>query len=141
MGRLRLVALSAAAAAAIVAQTAGQKSFTLQTQRIQWAPIAPPGAPPGLEQRLLHDHKEKGTVTAVVRFPKGYREPRHYHKTCGHSIYVLKGRLRSPDGVATPGTFLYSAPQERHGPFTAEQETEILFFTDGPFDYIVDDTK
>jgi anti-sigma factor ChrR (cupin superfamily) len=92
-------------------------------------------------QRLLHDHKEKSTLTALVKFPKGYREPRHYHVTCGHSIYILKGRLRSPEGPLTPGMFLYSAPQDRHGPFVAEQETEILFFTDGPFDYLVDDPK
>jgi quercetin dioxygenase-like cupin family protein len=128
-------------ALAVTAQTAGQKSFTLKTQTLQWTPIQPPGAPPGLMQRLLHDHKEKGTMTALVKFPKGYREPRHYHTTCGHSIYVLKGRLHSPNGPATPGMFLFAAPQERHGPFIAEQETEILFFTDGPFDYVVDDQK
>ncbi len=126
---------------ALAAQTGAQKSFTLKTAALAWTAIQPPGAPPGLTQRLLHDHKDKGTMTALVKFPKGYREPRHYHKTCGHSIYVLKGRLQSPDGVAAAGTFLYSAPLERHGPFTAEQETEILFFTDGPFDYIVDDAK
>jgi quercetin dioxygenase-like cupin family protein len=139
--RQRAIGLAFAAAAAIAAQTAGRKSFTLSTQKLPWTPITLEGAPPGLEQKVLHDHKEKGTVTALVRFPKGYREPRHYHNTCGHTIYVLRGRLRSPEGVAAAGTFLYSAPQERHGPFTAEQETEILFATDGPFDYIVDDQK
>lgn len=129
------------AALLVAAQTGGQKSFSWKTQTLQWTAIQPPGAPPGLMQKLLHDHKDKNTMTALVKFPKGYREPRHYHTTCGHSIYVLKGRLQSPEGPALPGMFFYAAPHERHGPYTAEQETEILFFTDGPFDYLVDDKK
>ena len=134
-------ALLVVAGLTVTAQTGTSKSFSLKTQTLEWTPIQPPGAPPGLMQRVLHDHKDKSTVTALVKFPKGYREPRHYHTTCGHSIYVLKGRLQSPAGPATPGMFLFAAPHERHGPYTAEQETEILFFTDGPFDYIVDDPK
>ena len=40
-----------------------------------------------------------------------------------------------------PGTFIYSAANERHGPFDAVEQAEILFYTDGPFDFIVEDTK
>jgi hypothetical protein len=36
------------------------------------------------------------------------------------------------------GTFTYAAPNERHGPYNAVEETEILFYTDGPFDFHVD---
>ena len=136
------------AAAAVVtagllalAQKPPQKSFQIKSGTLQWTPMPITVIPPGLQQKLLHDHKEKNTMTALVRFPAGYREPRHYHTTCGHSLYILKGRLQSPEGPLSPGTFVYSAPHERHGPFLAEQETELLFFTDGPFDFFVDDKK
>lgn len=125
----------------VFAQPAGQTSFKLHVSEVPWQAMELPGVPKGLEQRLLHGHKEKQLVSAIVKFPKGFREPRHYHTTCGHSMYILKGRLRTPEGVLTPGTFVYSAVNERHGPFTALEETELLFYTDGPFDFHVEDIK
>ena len=120
--------------------SSGKKSFTVLVSDVTWESMQPPGVPKGLEQRLLHDNKENQLVSAIVKFPKGFREPRHYHTTCGHSLYILKGRLKSPEGDLTPGMFVYSAVNERHGPFTALEETELLFYTDGPFDFIVEDT-
>jgi len=123
------------------AQKGPQQSFLLKTETLKWSPMPITVIPPGLQHKPLHENKRNNTQTALVRFPAGYREPRHYHTTCGHSLYILKGRLQSPDGPLTPGSFVYSAPHERHGPFLAEQETELLFFTDGPFDFFVDDPK
>ena len=117
------------------------KSFRLRSSSLPWQAMELPGVPKGLQQRVLHDQKDKKLISAIVKFPKGYREPRHYHTTCGHSLYILKGRLRSPEGDLTPGMFIYSAINERHGPFTAMEETELLFYTDGPFDFIVEDTE
>jgi quercetin dioxygenase-like cupin family protein len=116
-----------------------KQSVTIQAASVQWTPVNLPGVPAGIQQRLLHDYTANHLQSAIVRFPKGFREPRHYHTTCGHSIYILKGRIRSPEGVLTPGTFTYAAVNERHGPFVAEQETEFLFYTDGPLDYHIDD--
>ncbi len=118
-----------------------QQSFKVRVSDLQWAPIQIPGMPPGLEQRVLHDDKQKQLVSAIVKYPKGFREPRHYHTTCGHSLYILKGRLRSPEGDLTPGTFVYSAVNERHGPFVALEETVVFFYTDGPLDFVVDDIE
>ncbi|MBI3665446.1 MAG: cupin domain-containing protein [Acidobacteria bacterium] len=136
-----VLAALAAGGLLVYGQKTAQKSFLLRTETVEWAPMPIKVVPPGLQQRLLHENKEKGSQTAVVRFPAGYREPRHYHTTCGHSLYILKGRLESPEGPLTPGTFVYSAPQERHGPFLARVETELLFFTDGPLDFFVEDKK
>jgi quercetin dioxygenase-like cupin family protein len=130
--KLLMVALLAAFS---FAQTGAKKSFTIQSSTIPWAPITPPGAPPGLMQRLLHDHKDKQVMSAVIKFPKGYVEPAHYHTQCGHSIYVLKGKIQAPGVTWTAGSFNYAAVNEPHGPFTAVEETEIVFWTDGPFDY------
>ena len=129
------------ALALLAAPAAEHKSFTIQSSTIAWQPLSIPGFPSGLQQRLLHDNKDNKLQSSIVRYPKGFREPRHYHTTCGHSIYILKGRLRSPEGDLTPGTFTYAAVNERHGPFFAVEETEIYFYTDGPFDMKIEDKK
>ncbi len=129
------------AATLVFAAGAERQSFKVDSKSIPWKAIESPSLPKGLEQRLLHDNQKNKLSSAIVKFPKGYRESRHYHTTCGHSIYILKGRLKSPEGDLTPGTFIYSAVNERHGPFTAAEETQILFYTDGPFDYHVDDPE
>lgn len=120
---------------------AERKSFTVQAEKIAWQPVQIPGFPAGLQQRLLHDNKSNKLQSSIVKYPKGYHEPRHYHTTCGHSIYILKGRLRAPEGDLTPGTFTYAAVNDRHGPFIAVEETEIYFYTDGPFDVHIEEKK
>ena len=125
----------------LLALASGQerRSVLIKIADVSWAPVNLPGVPAGIQQKLLHNNAANKVQTALVRFPKGFREPRHYHTTCGHSIYILKGRIRSPEGLLTPGTFTYAAVNERHGPFVAEQDTEFLFYTDGPFDYFIED--
>jgi len=86
------------------APAAERKSFTVQSSQIAWQAMHIPGFPDGLQQRLLHDNKDNKLLSAIVKYPKGYHEPRHYHTTCGHSIYVLKGRIRTPNGDLTPGS-------------------------------------
>ena len=136
MKRFALVAVVLALASA-----QEKKSVDVKAVNVQWTPATLPGVPAGITQRVLHNNADNKLMTALVKFPKGFREPRHYHTTCGHSIYMLKGRIRTPDGVMTPGSFSYAAVTERHGPFVAEQESEFLFYTDGPFDYFVDEKK
>jgi quercetin dioxygenase-like cupin family protein len=130
-----------AALALILAFASAQEKHSVQVKAagVQWTAVNLPGVPAGIQQKLLHNNPANKVQSAIVRFPKGFREPRHYHTTCGHSIYILKGRIRSPEGLLTPGTFTYAAATERHGPFVAEEETEFLFYTDGPFDYLIDE--
>lgn len=103
-------------------------------KEMTWQPLKSDFFPPGLEVKAIYEDKTKNTSLSVVRYPKGYKEPRHYHKGCGHWLYFLRGRLRDPETVYEPGTFVHAPPGNIHGPFTAEQETEGLFFVDGPFD-------
>lgn len=134
-------ALSILLGGLILAPGAEVRSFVAESSKVPWVAMTLPGVPAGLQQQLFHDNKDTKLLSAKVRFPKGFREPRHYHTTCGHSMYILKGRLKSPERVLTPGMFIYAAPNERHGPFVAEEETEFLFYTDGPFDFFVEDRK
>jgi quercetin dioxygenase-like cupin family protein len=121
----------------LLVAAAGQNrmSVTVDSSKIEWKPVEIPGVAPGLMIRELHSIPTQNTSSAIVRYPKGFHEPRHYHKQCTHTIYILKGRLRSPEGDMPAGTFTYAGVTEPHGPFTAVEETEILFHVDGPFDY------
>ncbi len=101
---------------------------------LEWQPLNSDFFPPGLKVKALYEDKAKNTSLSVVRYPKGYHEPRHYHKGCGHWIYYLSGSVRDAKEVYTPGTFAYAPPQNVHGPFNADAESDVLFFVDGPFD-------
>jgi quercetin dioxygenase-like cupin family protein len=133
MARMRILAICVLAL--MLAPAAAQRSVRLDSAGVRWQPVEIPGVPKGMLQRLLHENKQKQTMTAIFRFPKGFRDPKHYHTTCGHSLYILKGKLETPGGALTTGMFLYSAPNERHGPLVAVEETDMLLFTDGPLDY------
>ena len=135
MKKLALVALLALAVLAFAA--ANDTSFTVDTEDVAWQPLELEGMPPGIELRPLHENPRTQMSNSMARYPKGFVEPRHYHKTCGHYIYVLEGRIRSPEGDLTPGMFTYAAPNEEHGPYTAIEPSKVLFYTDGPFDFIL----
>ena len=87
------------ALALVLAPAAEKRSFALDSGKVPWTAMSLPGVPAGLQQKLLHDNKANKLMSAKVRFSKGFREPRHYHTTCGHSMYILKGKLKSPDGT------------------------------------------
>jgi hypothetical protein len=133
----KLVFALAIAMLALAAAT-GDSSFTVKTSEIAWQAVAIDGMPAGLQTRPLHENPRTKMSSSIVQYPKGFHEPRHHHNTCGHYIYILKGRLQSPGGDLVAGMFTYAAPKEPHGPFTAAEPTEILFYTDGAFDFIVD---
>ena len=116
-------------------------SFSVDVAGIEPKPVQVPGLPPGILVRPLHENPRTSMSSSILTYPEGFREPRHYHATCGHYMYILKGRIESPDGVLTPGMFTYAAPGERHGPFKVLEPSEALFYTDGPFDFIVDDVE
>lgn len=138
---LKKLAIAAVATVFAIALYAveGDTSFTLNVKTVEAQQAEVPGLPPGLMMRGLHQNPRTQMNTAHLSYPKGFREPRHYHETCGHYMYILKGRIQTPEGVLTPGMFAYAAPGERHGPFVITEDSEALFFTDGPLDFIVDD--
>lgn len=136
---MRKIYLLLATSVLVVLGASADQSFSVKTDEVGWVPLEMVGMPPGLQLRALHENSGTKMNSAMVKYPKGFREPRHHHDTCGHYIYVIKGRLNSPDGDLLPGTFSYAAPKEPHGPYTAVEGTEILFYTDGPLDFVVDE--
>lgn len=105
-----------------------------RANEMAWQPMQNTFFPPGLKTKSLYIDRRKNTSLSLIRYPKGYREPRHYHKNCGHWLYFLNGRLRDSETVYSSGTFVYAPPGNVHGPYIAEEASEVLFFVDGPFD-------
>ena len=140
---LKKFTIAAVAAVCVIGLYAveGDHSFNLNVMSVEAQPAEVPGLPPGIMMRALHANPRTAMNSAHLTYPNNYREPRHYHETCGHYMYVLKGRVQSPEGVFPVGSFLYAAPGERHGPFTYSDNAEVLFYTDGPLDFIVDDVQ
>ena len=138
---LKKFAIAAALIACAVAMYAveGDTSFNLNVMSVEAQPAVVPGLPMGVMMRGLHLNPRTQMNNAHLSYPAGFREPRHYHETCGHYMYILEGRIKSPEGDLTPGMFVYAAPGERHGPFEVLEPSKALFYTDGPLDFIVDE--
>lgn len=100
---------------------------------LAWEPVEQPAFPEGLEVRRLHRNPRIDGGSSVLRFPAGYAEPRHFHTTAGHSIYVLRGRINYTGIEAAEGHFFYTPPNVVHD-LVALEESEILIWSDGPLD-------
>lgn len=135
-GAMLAVTVSCVVPAAAFGQAASSSPGITHVARsdVAWKPTENPALPEGLESRRIHTDARTDAGAAVLRFPAGYAEPRHYHTTAGHSIYVLKGRIRFAGIEAPAGDFLYTPPDVVHD-LVALEPSEILIWTDGPLDF------
>ncbi len=100
------------------------------------------GFPDGLWRRPLHTNESNKSDASILKFEKGVVEPKHFHTSAGHSVFILKGVLNVGGAIVTAGHFIYTPKGVVHGPNVALQETEILLWSDGPLDlYFVEETK
>lgn len=106
----------------------------IDTSTLAWVPAGASAFPPGLTQRFIYQDAPGTPGVAIVKFPKGYLEPRHYHTTSGHTGFILKGKLNSDGRIVGPGAFVYFPAGTPHGPNDALEETELLRWADGPLD-------
>ena len=67
----------------------------------------------------------------LLKWKKGYVAPPHKHLSAAFA-FVLSGRLQVRDNVYGPGDFLHEVNGMVHGATTALEDTEYLFFCDGP---------
>jgi len=111
---------------------------TVDTKKAEWQPIQLENFPPGAYLKMLGVSKETGGVTALIKFPKGFVEPRHSH-SCGHIVYVISGDLGSGDvfgkDVFPEGTYWHCPAGDVHGPLRLKNDCTFLFITDGPLDF------
>lgn len=104
------------------------------SMEIDWIPINQPDFPEGLMAKRLHSNSFTNGGASLLKFPSGFAEPRHFHTTAGHSIYVLKGRINFSGIEAIPGHFIYTPPNVIHE-LIALEPSEVLIWSDGPLDF------
>lgn len=134
-GAALALAVSCSIAADTHAQTPSSSTETTHVagSDVEWRPTENPAFPEGLESKRYPDNPRTDGGAAVLRFRAGYAEPRHYHTTAGHSIYVLRGRIEFSGVEAPAGDFFYTPPNVVHD-LVALEPSEILIWSDGPLD-------
>ncbi|MBP3853655.1 MAG: hypothetical protein J6D18_03710 [Erysipelotrichaceae bacterium] len=82
-------------------------------------------------QREYINDKDTGMLIKKVLYPAGCMIPLHSHD-CAHGCYVIKGTLKTDDGVLGPGDFIWwdQGVQMIHG--GDEEDVELLFITNKP---------
>ena len=81
--------------------------------------------------KVLWIGRETGTWASLHHWKKGYAAPPHKHLSAAFA-FVLSGKLQVRDNVYGPGDFLHEVNGMVHGATTALEDTEYLFFCDGP---------
>jgi hypothetical protein len=80
--------------------------------------------PKGVEVKIFAHDPAMGRVDMKVRFPPGYVEPEHSHKSW-HSIVVLKGRMCVAGKDLRPGDYVFGW-DEPHGPYEYPDGCEVF---------------
>jgi len=80
--------------------------------------------PAGVQVKVFAHDAAMGRTDMKVRFPPGYVEPEHSHKSW-HSIVVLKGRMCVAGKDLRPGDYVFGwdAP---HGPYEYPDGCEVF---------------
>lgn len=80
--------------------------------------------PEGVQVKIFNHDPAMGRTDMKVKFPPGYVEPEHSHKSW-HSICVLKGRMCVDGKDLRPGDYVFGwdAP---HGPYEYPDGCEVF---------------
>ena len=129
-----ILAVALVCAATSVPERALAQITAIDTGAMTWERADTPGFPEGAMRKLLKIDQETGIGAALRWHPEGYVEPRHYHTTAAHSIYVLEGRLDVGGVEAGPEHFFHFPAYTAHGPLVALEDSVFLIWTEGPLD-------
>ena len=99
----------------------------VRTSAVDWIETKPGMA----YMKVLWLGAETGRWAVLYRWRKGYVAPPHKHLSGAH-VFMLSGKLQVRDGTLEAGDYLYEANGMVHGATTALEDTEYLFFCDGP---------
>jgi len=80
--------------------------------------------PKGIQVKVFAQDEAMKRVDMKVKFPPGYVEPAHSHKSW-HSIVVLKGRMCVAGKELRPGDYVFGW-DELHGPYEYPDGCEVF---------------
>lgn len=72
-----------------------------------------PGGAKGIERKILLEDKERGILTALIRWSPGAELAMHEHTDFEQS-FVLEGSLCDHEGECTAGNYVWRPPGSRH---------------------------
>jgi len=81
----------------------------------------------GIKMKILMEDKEKGLLTALMRWEPGTQLPLHEHVRI-EQTYVLEGSLADDEGVATAGNFVWRPQGSQHVASAPEGALILAFF-------------
>lgn len=99
----------------------------VRTNEMDWIETKPGMA----YMKMLWLSPESGRWAVLYKWRKGYVAPPHKHLSAAQ-VFVLSGKLQVRDGTLEAGDYLYEPNGMVHGTTTALEDTEYLFFCDGP---------
>ena len=107
---------------------------------LDWAPAERSHYLTDVQEKLLWEDKKTGAKAALIKFPVGIADKRHYHDA-NQQIYGMSGEFESPDGQKIPvaGLYGYFQKGEIHGQTNITKESIFLFIWDGSAEPIIAD--
>ena len=72
-----------------------------------------PAGGKGIERKVLLEDKDRGILTALIRWEPGAELPMHQH-TDIEQTFVLEGSLCDHEGECTAGNYVWRPPGSRH---------------------------
>lgn len=89
--------------------------LSVEADEVDWVDAELLGLPEGLQVKIINENEAEGRTDMLVKYPKGYREPRHTHESA-HACLILDGRILVNDRELTAGDYIYGQ-QIPHGPW------------------------
>jgi quercetin dioxygenase-like cupin family protein len=134
------VALAAAAQTSAPPSHDGSANAIFQKyQDLKWEKLRPELGAGSPEITILHVDPKSGATQLMIRSPKNYHAPRHWH-TANETHAVISGTfVMQHDGGKTeelgPGSFNYMPSKMVHQAWSKPDEGNLVFITvDGPWD-------
>jgi len=81
----------------------------------------------GVEWKILMEDKERGLLTALMRWAPGARLPLHEHVEI-EQTWVLEGSFEDHQGVCTAGNYVWRPRGSRHEAWTRDGAVMLAVF-------------
>jgi quercetin dioxygenase-like cupin family protein len=119
---------------------ASREMVIVDPEKITWEPIEQVLGRVGAQEsefmreawiKVLRVEKETGARVMLLKYPKGFRAPRHTHPTDESGI-VLEGKTINEKGTEiTQGMYFFIPAGVEHGPMNAPDGCTILIHSGG----------
>lgn len=126
-------------AALMTNKTSPDSAVYIKYEDLKWEKLIPELGDKSAEISIIHVNPKTGATQLMIRCPKNYHAPKHWH-TANETHYDVYGNfvMRDQNGnVAdlSPGSFNYMPGKMIHEGWSKADQGNLLFVTvDGPWD-------